>query len=475
MFILAAQRNKNIPVVMVQNFPLLTQRMNGVNGVPGFRGIFFVIRNSLSESDRESRWRFSRFGKDKKQRGEDMEFPKLRYGLEMMPVEHRGGQVVLLRDRRGYCSDCLLLSQPVARMLALMDGENSLLDLQAFYMRLTGQLLFMEHLEGILRALDEHLFLDNERFAEHAAAVTARYESDPVRRMRHAGQAYPQDPERLRLELGAFFAEENGGPGMPRTQADDRRAVGLVAPHIDIRAGGRCFAHAYKAAGDAVSPGTWIVLGTGHAPLENFFALTSKDFETPLGIVACDRDSCEFLRDAARTDVRAGEYFHHEEHTVEFQAIFLSYLQPGAKIVPLLCSFSHEHLRTSRDTIDHFAGLLGKLVRERSAGIIASVDFAHVGPRYGGGFQPDESTVRDHMASDLELIGDLGKCDAEEFMRKIALDGNARNVCGAAPLYVLARALEGYARGRLLNHDHAVVDGYGSFVTFASMIFHEVK
>jgi len=37
---------------------------------------------------------------------------------------------------------------------------------------------------------------------------------------------------------------------------------------------------------------------------------------------------------------------------------------------------------------------------------------------------------------------------------------------------VLARVLEGRARGQLLDHRHALVDQYGSFVTFAAMVFH---
>lgn len=401
-----------------------------------------------------------------------MEHPKLRYGLEAMPVEHQGTKMILLRDRMGYCPDSLLLSPVLAELVIRMDGEHSVRELQAFYARMTGEILFTETLDEILEKLDQNLFLENERFINHVAREVARYRDDPVRRMRHAGQSYSSDPDQLRQQLEGFFSTANGGPGLPEAANDGRRVLGLVAPHIDIQAGGRCFAHAYKAAADSVSPKTWIVLGTGHELVTNFFALTAKDFETPLGVVGHDEECCAHLLRSAERDILADEYNHAREHTVEFQAVFLSYAQPGAKIVPLLCSFSHEDLETDGDYIDHFAGLLRDLVLNRSAGIMASVDLAHIGPRYGDRFQPTESTVDDHMAADRGLMANLWGCDAGEFIRQIDREGNRRKICGVAPLYVLAKALSGLARGRLLDHSHVRVDPYGSFVTFASMIFH---
>ena len=115
----------------------------------------------------------------------------------------------------------------------------------------------------------------------------------PTRKMRHAGQSYPRDAEELRKRLDSFFMPEHGGPGFPDpagTRAE--KMVGLVAPHIDLNAGGACFAHAYKSAAEAQVPQTWIVLGTGHDFIENCFALTVKDFETPLGQVRCDTAIC---------------------------------------------------------------------------------------------------------------------------------------------------------------------------------------
>jgi hypothetical protein len=403
------------------------------------------------------------------------EYPKLRNGLEAHPIEHSGEKMLLLRDRIGYVQENLIFSAHVLPILANMNGANSLRDLQADFMRRTGQLLFIEDLQSLVSTLDEHLFLDNDRFRSLAAKQISEFLGNPVRKMRHAGISYPAKPEELRKKLHSFFMTDNGGPGLPDTAGEHtNKIVGLVAPHIDLNAGGPCFAHAYKSAAEASVPETWIVLGTGHEFVENYFALTVKDFETPLGVIQCNREICDELLQRTPLDIRASEYNHRTEHTIEFQAVFLSYLQPKARIVPILCSFAHEEWNSCKAVVDKFARTLAELVFERkdSVGIIASVDFAHVGPRYGDNYLPHRGTIEKNLSLDGFLLKLLEQCRAEEFMDHINRDANSRKICGTAPLYTMAKALEGRAHGSALRQSHAIVDERGSFVTFASMAFY---
>ncbi len=405
-----------------------------------------------------------------------MQYPKLRYGLEAVPAMHQNQEVILLRDRLGYCESSLLISPALLGLLTLMDGRNSVRDLQAHYFRSTGEMLFTETLEDVLSKLDEHLFLENDRFIGHVARIAASFRDDPIRHMALAGRSYPDSPAELRRRLDGFFSTENGGPGPPRPGACDKPLAALVAPHIDLDAGGATFAHAYKALGEAPALHTWVVLGTGHEPADNLFALTEKDFETPLGLVKCDRAFCRELVERSSRDIKASEYNHRQEHTIEFQAVFLAHLQPEALIVPLLCSFSHREWESDGGYIDEIATLLGRIADESPypVGFLASVDLAHVGPRYGDSFQPHNGVVREHLEADRVLMECLERCDPADFMRLISREDNRRNVCGVAPLYVLARVLEGRARGRLLHHGFATVDGRNSFVTFAGMAFERV-
>ncbi len=405
------------------------------------------------------------------------EHPKLRNGLEAHSVEHSGEKMIILRDRVGYAPQSLVVSAPVVSVLANMNGINSLRDLQADFMRQTGQLLYIEELQNLVATLDEHLFLDNDRFRSLAAKEISEFLSSPVRKMHHAGSSYPEDPEELRKKLDSFFRPENGGPGFPGGGSSNTgEIVGLVAPHIDLNAGGPCFAHAYKAASEALSPDTWIVLGTGHDLIENCFALTVKDFETPLGVVSCDTGICDELLRRTPFNIRASEYNHRTEHTIEFQAVFLSYMQPKARIVPILCSFGSEEWNSCKDVVDNFALSLAELVfgDKHSVGIIASVDFAHVGPRYGDTYKPHAGTIEQHLSSDASLLSLLEQCRPDDFIDRINRDANSRKICGAAPLYTMAKALEGHAHGSALRQSHAIVDDQNSFVTFASMAFYRV-
>ena len=402
--------------------------------------------------------------------------PKLRDGLEAHQIEHSGEKMFLVRDRIGYTGDNLVFSPAAIHILANMNGSNSLRDLQADFMRKTGRLIPMEELQDLVKTLDEHLFLDNDRFRSLAAKEISEFLGNPVRKMRHAGSSYPAESGKLREKLRSFFRPENGGPGFPGVSGENsRKMVGLVAPHIDLNAGGACFAHAYKPAAEALVPDTWIVLGTGHDLVENCFALTVKDFETPLGTVACDKEICDELLRRTPFNLRASEYNHRTEHTIEFQAVFLSFVQPGARIVPILCSFGAERWDLCSNMVDDFARVLAEIVfaSKHSAGIIASVDFAHVGPRYGDRFRPHERMIEENLSLDGSLLKLLEQCRADDFIGRINRDSNSRKICGVAPLYTMAKALEGRAQGKTLRQSHAVVDEQGSFVTFASMAFYE--
>jgi AmmeMemoRadiSam system protein B len=402
-----------------------------------------------------------------------LDFPKLRNGLQAIPIEQQGQRLILLRDSLGYAPDSLLIPMKLAVILMQMNGENSLRDLQAHYVRMTGNLLYMENLEDMVKKLDENLCLDNERFRRLLVREINEFREDPIRRMQHAGNSYPVDPSLLRFKLDGFFT---GLPGYQRAESKSgNQLVALMAPHIDLNAGGVCFAHAYQAASAANPPATWVVLGTGHEPVENYFALTLKDFETPLGLMLCDQDYGSKLLRRSPRDILAGEYHHRKEHTIEFQALFLAHSQPSSRIVPLLCSFGLEEWEVDRFYIDEMAGLIRNLALEKgpaAVGFIASVDLAHIGPRYGDPFSPNAGTVQEHLHADAELLRSLGKCSARDFMQLISRERNRRRVCGMAPLYVLAKILEGLAEGEILEHTHAIVDHQNSFVTFASMAFY---
>jgi len=134
------------------------------------------------------------------------DYPKLRNGLEAVPVDHQGRRFVVLRDCLGYARDSLLIPVPLAALLNLMNGANSLRELQAHYVRVTGELLFMEDLRDFISKLDESLFLESEHFLELVTRERDKFHQDPLRRMQFGGKSYPLEPPLLRSQLDGFFA-----------------------------------------------------------------------------------------------------------------------------------------------------------------------------------------------------------------------------------------------------------------------------
>ena len=403
------------------------------------------------------------------------ELPKLRNRLEAIPIR-RGPQLyIALRDLDGLNPETLILSPQAYFLVTLMDGSKSVVDIQAAYMRRFGDILYRENLDGLLQKLDTHFFLENDNSRDRMRQLISEFHNQPTRQAYHAGLSYENNGDDLRVQLKSFFAPENGGPGDPSPIEPRRTIAGLIAPHIDLRSGGPCFAYAYKALVEANAFHTCVVLGTGHEPLPHYFALCRKDFETPLGPVIADKEFIGELSSRCRLDLFADEFAHRREHTIEFQALFLRLLLPEVRIVPILCSFGVEELEQRTDDIQHAVQALKETIDNYSHPVclLSSVDLAHIGPRYGDSFRPHAGTVREHNEADHRLLKIVSNANAETFATTLIGERNQRRICGLPPLYTMLKILEGTVEGELLRYDYTRVDDEGSFVSFASVAFYE--
>lgn len=368
----------------------------------------------------------------------------------------------------------MLLSEDLAYLLQFMDGSHSALDLRAAYMRRFGSFLFEEQLAQLLRMLDEQLLLDNERFARYRREIEEAFRRAPVRESAHAGQSYPADPEELRQQLGSYYqgakssspAYEGAAPGGVK---------GCVVPHIDLRAGGRTYGHAYRWLAAAGPADLYVVLGTCHGPLPSFCAGTRKHFNTPFGLARTDQSFMDALARQWGEDLYLGELAHRSEHTIEFQVIFLQHLF-GAEVhtAPLLFAFSPADVLAENDSgkrIREFAEAL-RAVSQAFAGrliMVASADLSHVGPRYGDPWSVDRNRLAVVRQHDQELLKFVIEGNAEAMVQTLASFGDRFRVCGFPPIYTMLKAMD-VQGGVVLDHRHAYMDESGSVVTFAAVV-----
>jgi len=405
---------------------------------------------------------------------ETYEYPRLR-PVDAFPAVVSGQQVVCLRDPQQYCQTVVYVPAQTASILGLLDGRHSLLDIQEAFARRFGVLLFREQLLEVIRSLDDHLLLDSPRFADRRAEVEAEFRRARARPAFLAGQGYPAEPEALRRQLDGYFTVQDG-PGETPPSPAAAGLAGLVVPHIDFARGGPCYAWGYRELEGAPPADRFLILGTVHAPILRPFALTRKDFETPLGVVETDQEFMDRLLAGAGEGYLGEEVAHRGEHSIEFQAVFLRHRLPAAhpvRIVPILCGSFHRFVEERRSPgeapeIEAFVAILREAMATLGGRtvILASADLAHVGPRFGDPRAITPGQLREVGEADREMLAAVEAGDAEAFYRAVSRDGDRRRICGLPPIYTLLRLLPG-ASGRLLRYSQWA-DPQGT-VTFAAV------
>jgi AmmeMemoRadiSam system protein B len=385
-----------------------------------------------------------------------------------------GQQWVCLRDPQSFAHQPVFLTGMSVFVASRLDGGNSLLDIQADYMRATGNILPMSQIRELVQQLDEHFYLDSQRFHEFREGLIRAFVEAAVRPALHAGSAYEADRTALRRQIESYFAHPEG-PGAARPA--ERTAHGLIAPHIDFRRGGPTYAHSYAAlSGDPAD--RYIVFGTCHTSMQKRFSLTLKDYDTPLGLLRNDREFMARMTGKLQQNYFCDEFSHRGEHSIEFQAVCLQYLFPenaDIRIVPILVGSFQDIYSTGRTPSDepgieelvHAVTSTCSELPGRTC-IIAGADLAHVGRRFGDSYGPTEASLREVERDDRTLLKLVEDGDAEGVFRCIASDNDRRNVCGYPPIYMLLRCLAG-ARGRLLQYRQWADLQSGAAVTYAGV------
>jgi AmmeMemoRadiSam system protein B len=406
-----------------------------------------------------------------------MDHPKLR-PIEAFPVQVDGREVICLRDPTQLTEAAVFVPHEALFILAHFDGQHSLLDIQEAFTRRYGQLLYSDTLKELIATLDAHLLLDSERFQSYKRQVIEDFRRTPRQRAAHAGTAYAADPHQLQAQLASYFADPEG-PCTPGSMAADAAVQGIIAPHIDPRRGGPCFAWAYDAIRH-VTADLFIIFGTAHQPTAVPFPLTLKDYDTPLGVVETDK---EFVRALARrypTDLLSDEIAHRTEHSIEFQALFLRYILGPTRrfrIVPILVGSFHECVErginpAERRHVADFIDIIREVVTERSAAVcyIVGGDLAHVGVKFGDQQGVNPSFLAQVAREDHALLAAAARLDAADFFRLIAAHRDRYRICGFPPTYMLLSTMPA-AAGTVLKYDQAIEPATQSMVSYASVVF----
>jgi hypothetical protein len=213
--------------------------------------------------------------------------------------------------------------------------------------------------------------------------------------------------------------------------------------------------------------------------MKSLFAVTHKDFATPLGVLPTDKSFVESLVENCPDDLLADEFAHRSEHSVEFQAVFLRYVFPKEDIfiVPILCSSFDGMIAAKRQpTEDSRVSDFVQAVRiaaartKRKVCFIAGVDLSHIGQKFGDRGKLSPSTEILLEKEDRDMLKHVENVDAAGFFASVAKDNDRRRICGFPAIYVLLN-LVAPATARLLKYDKAIDHATQSIVSFASVAF----
>lgn len=377
--------------------------------------------------------------------------------------------MIALRDPVGVVDGVLLVSPEAFLVASHFDGERDAPTIAADASQQLGMQVSSEIVERVAQLFSERLLLFDPAF--HRAWMDRReaFARKPTREAAHAGSNYPTDPDAFRMQIGGILAE---AWDMPRPRSPVR---GLIAPHIDLERGRLTYARAYGVLRDAGRIDRFVVLGTSHGPTTQLLAPTRKDYETPLGVLRTDREAVDRVAQELGGDAFDDEFCHKNEHSIEFQAIFLKLVHPESELVPLLCGSLRNCVEDggnpaeSQEVERAVRAVKAAMEDGKRTVVLAAADLAHVGPRFGG--PPltrellTETETADRAALELAAAG-----DAAGWYRAVTEGGDPRNTCGLSPIYFALRALEG-ARGHLVGYRRC--EAPDQCVTIGAMAFLE--
>lgn len=388
----------------------------------------------------------------------------------------------MLQDPAGVVPQPVLIPlDGYVQVVRHFDGRSTLIEIQARVLRETGHFVAIQELEDLVRRFDEAMIIEGPAFA----MFHQQYRESRHRPAAMAGRSYAANLRALRAQLEQLFAGRCGA-GAPNNVdgAESSGFRGVLSPHIDFPRGGPVYTWSYRELVERSRADTFVILGVAHQYCRRRFALTYKDFETPLGVVPTDRAYVDGLASLAGRDLFDDELSHRTEHSIEFQVVFLQYLLGGKRdftIVPILVGSFHDLMDRGIDPmrdpdVKRFIDALRTVEagHGKSVAYIGGIDLCHVGPEFGDPSPVDPVLQEEVRRFDGQMLDRAAAGDPEGWFRTAGAIGNRWRVCGLAATYTFLHAI-GPSRGRLLKYDQALDDRRTCCVSFASMTFHATE
>lgn len=360
-----------------------------------------------------------------------------------------------LIDPLRLVSDPLPVSRGQLAAFRLMNGKRKPQDIRTALGDEHGVDMSVGEIKDFIQLLDKRGWLDSDRFRGLLRRSAEEYRQLESRPYLFQGESYPADAEELERLMGQSETPQRLRAAAWR-EVERGPIAGIVAPHIDPSRAGDAYADAYVHVPIDASY-LFVILGTAHVPGDSRFILTTKDFRTPYGTLYTDVNAVNRATKLASTDLLQDEVLHRTEHSIEFQALYLSFRfrwarQNSIRILPVLIGSFADFIRAQRypgdiPEVRSVFDALRQVIDERERSgerviVLTGADLSHVGDKFGdsGALTPERLAAVEQ--ADRTSLQHLLHLDARALYSDLARDGNARRWCGLAPLVCLLEILQ---------------------------------
>ncbi|MCF2136937.1 MAG: AmmeMemoRadiSam system protein B [Candidatus Thorarchaeota archaeon] len=253
-----------------------------------------------------------------------------------------------------------------------------------------------------------------------------------------AGSFYEGERDLLLQRLEACFKGPEGPGALPTGDIGSARQIkALICPHAGYVYSGSAAAHSYLRLFEDGQPEGIVILGPNHTGLGAPVAVSTDDWETPLGVLSNDRALANMIVNSNKYAI-VDTVAHGGEHSIEVQLPFLQYIFGNAiSIVPISLM--------TRDwvVLESLGKTLARLAEDMDILVIASSDFTHF---------ESASTAR---MKDYQALEYLENLDPHGFLDFV--NGHRLSICGASPItaaLVFANEV-GAVQFNLLKYTHS--------------------
>lgn len=390
----------------------------------------------------------------------------LRYDINTIDTNIDGVDYIILQDPFGIATQNLMLTKEFYILLRSINGAFTFEQLRD---ELQNDELLKIITDGI-HFLDEAGYLLSPSYFEKLNHIINDYTKEPSRPMFTADNSYPSDPKEFEEFANEYFKIFD--------IKLSETPVGLILPHIDFSLGHlstNVYAKGYSSIVNQEYD-LFVIFGTSHKSYTDYFMFSQKAYQTPLGVVDCDLEIINNLKEKLGDKLTIDDFSHKFEHSIEYQVVLLKHYfkNQNFKILPILVGSPYEFILNqkypdSNQKINLILDTLNSILNDSNKRVffIASVDFAHIGRKFGDDFDA-ETKLEELRLEDKTIIEFIEKANRKSFFDKIIKDEDKWKICGNSSIYALMQILNPNY-GKLIDYAIWNETETKSAVSFASI------